>query len=177
MKIYVINGFPQSGKSTFVRFCLDELGAWGKQVSTVDLIKDIAKSCGWNGEKTPKNRKFLSDLKDLLTEWNDIPYKRVLKEKRLYELPFEQVEIPTDDCFFFIHCREPEEIQKFVDGIGAKTILIQRESVDKLQQSNHADEDILKYRYDIIITNNGDLKELKDRAHKFLKKEGWKKKW
>lgn len=153
------------------------MGAWGKEVSTVDLIKDIAKSCGWNGEKTPKNRKFLSDLKDLLTEWDNIPYKKVLKEKRLYELPFEQVDISTDDCFFFIHCREPEEIQKFVDGIGAKTILIQRESVDKLQQSNHADENILKYRYDIIITNNGDLKELKDRAHKFLKKEGWKKKW
>lgn len=153
------------------------MGAWGKEVSTVDFVKEIAEKCGWDGEKTPKNRKFLSDLKDLLTEWDNIPYKKILKEKRLYELPFEQVEIPTDDCFFFIHCREPEEIQKFVDGIGAKTILIQRESVDKLQQSNHADENILKYRYDIIITNNGDLKELKDRAHKFLKKEGWKKKW
>lgn len=177
MKVFVINGAPTSGKSSFVQFCLDELNSWGNEVSTVDFVKKLAKECGWNGEKTPKNRKFLSDLKDLLTEWDDVPYKRVMLEKRLWTYSFDQFEIPTDDCFFFIHCREPKEIQKFVDRIGAKTILVRRESVEQQEQSNHADEEVFNYTYDIVIENNGDLKDLKSKAHKFLKEEGWKKKW
>ena len=51
-------------------------------VSTVDKVKEIAAECGWDGVKSPKNRKFLSDLKDLLTEWGDVPYKDI--ERKLY---------------------------------------------------------------------------------------------
>lgn len=177
MKIFVINGFPQSGKSTFVKFCTDELGAWGYEVSTVDFVKRLATICGWDGTKTPENRKFLSDLKDLLTNWNNVPYNEILREKRVFEYSFNQYDISTDNCFFFIHCREPEEIQKFVDGIGAKTILILRNDKENLEQSNHADADVLKFNYDIVIDNNGTLKDLKDKTKKFLKDNGWKRKW
>lgn len=179
MKVIVINGFPwpRSGKSSFVNFCLDELGAWGKEVSTVDFVKELAEQCGWDGTKTPENRKFLSDLKDLLTDWNDVPYKKVIKEKEVWESSFDYFNIPTKDCFFFIHCREPKEIQKFVDRIGAETLLIRRENVEQLEQSNHADSEILNFTYDYEIENNSDLKELKEKAKKFLKERGWKKKW
>lgn len=176
MKIFVINGMPLSGKSTFVSFCLDELGAWGKEVSTVDFVKELAKECGWDGTKTPLNRKFLSDLKDLLTEWGDVPYKEIIKEKKIWEYGFEQFDIPTKDCFFFIHCREPQEIQKFVDRVNAETILIRRESVESKEQSNHADAEVFNFKYDYEIENNGDLKELKIKAKKFLKERGWKRK-
>ena len=177
MQILIINGMPRSGKSTFVNFCLDELGCWGKEVSTVDFVKELAKECGWDGSKTPKNRKFLSDLKDLLTEWDDVPYKKVMREKKLWEFSFTQFNISTDDCFLFIHCREPEEIQKFVDRVGAKTVLIRRESVETDEQSNHADADVFNFNYDFIIENNGSLKDLQIKAIKFLKSKGWKKKW
>ena len=177
MKIFVINGMPRSGKSTFVNFCLDELGAWGKEVSTVDFVKQLAIECGWDGTKTPQNRKFLSDLKDLLTHWGDVPYKKIMEEKRIWEFSFQQFDIPTKDCFFFIHCREPEEIRKFVDRNGAESILIRRESVENEEQSNHADADVFKFAYDFVIENNGNLKELQDKAKKFLKQRGWKRKW
>ena len=177
MKIIVVNGQPRVGKDTFVNFCLDELGSWGMQCSTVDFVKEIAKECGWNGEKTPENRKFLSDLKDLLTKWDDVPYKKVMYEKKIWEFSFEGYGISTKDCFFFIHCREPQEIQKFVDRVGAETVLIRRESVENQEQSNHADAEVFNFNYDTVIENNGDLKELRDKAKKFLKERGWKKKW
>ena len=177
MKVIVINGMPRSGKSTFVQFCLDELGAWGMEVSTVDFVKELAKECDWDGTKTPENRKFLSDLKDLLTNWGDVPYKKVLEEKRVWEFGFEQFDVSTKDCFFFVHCREPQEIQKFVDRIGAETLLIRREEVESELQSNHADAEVFNFTYDTEIWNDGSLKDLKDKAKKFLKERGWKRKW
>ena len=177
MKIFVVNGVPQSGKDTFVNFCLDELTGWGKSVSTIDFVKEVAVLCGWSGKKTPKDRKFLSDLKDLLTDWGNVPYNKVLKEKQIFEYSFDGFGINPEKAFFFIFCREPKEIQKFVDGINAKTILIRREIVENIEQSNHADAGVFNFDYDIIIENNGTLKDLRDKAKKFLKEEGWNRRW
>ena len=77
VNVVIVNGFPRSGKDTFVNFCKEKLGAFGVSVSTVDFVKYLAAQSGWDGSKTPENRKFLSDLKDLLTEWNDVPWKKV----------------------------------------------------------------------------------------------------
>ena len=177
MKVFVVNGVPRSGKDTFVNFCLEELTCWGKSISTVDFVKEIATQCGWDGTKTLENRKFLSDLKDLLTNWNNVPYNKIVEEKDSWEYEFRLYDVPTDHCFFFIFCREPEEIQKFVDGMGAKTIIVRRNEYEQLEQSNHADRDVFNFDYDITIENNGDLKDLRDKAKDFLKKEGWKRRW
>ena len=76
----IVGGFPRSGKSTFVSYCREILGEnYTLDISTVDLVKSLAVKAGWDGTKTPKNRKFLSDLKQLLIEWDDIPYKDVIK--------------------------------------------------------------------------------------------------
>ena len=76
MQIVVINGMPRAGKDQFVQFCQEHM-AWCKNISTVDFVKQVANFCGWDGTKTPKNRAFLSDLKDLLTKWDDVPFKKV----------------------------------------------------------------------------------------------------
>ena len=47
-------------------------------ISTVDYVKEIATECGWDGTKTPENRKFLSDLKRVLTEWNEKPLRETV---------------------------------------------------------------------------------------------------
>ena len=41
-----------------------------ENISSITPIKDLAKLCGWGGEKNEKSRKFLSDLKQLLIDYN-----------------------------------------------------------------------------------------------------------
>lgn len=168
MKYFIINGRPRSGKDTFVNFCLEELGAFGKLISTVDFVKEIAARCGWDKTKTPKNRKFLSDLKDLLTNWGDVPYKKTLQEIDMFKFDLDYWDV-SDKGVVFIMCREPKEIDRFERELNAKSVLIQRASVEFEQQSNHADSEVLNHKYDYIIENNGTVDELKEKAKEFLK--------
>lgn len=169
MRIVIVNGPPRSGKDQFVSYCLDELGEFGHSISTVDLIKDVAKYCGWNGEKTLKDRKFLSNLKDLLTEWNDVPYQSIRRDIAKIYLIAEQYGLDHNKFVIFIHCREPEEIQRFVEDYGATTILLRRPDVEGNIQSNHADTNVFNYNYDFEIQNDKGLDELRDAAKTFLK--------
>ena len=168
VQIVIVNGMPTVGKSQFVEYCLEKLGPWGREISTVDFVKDIAKQAGWNGEKNLKNRKFLSDLKDLLTEWNDVPYKKIKEEYDNFNFELEQYDVSNHKAFLFVHCREPQEIQKFKDRLNAFTVLIRRESVESNKQSNHADSEVFNFNYDAVIDNNGDLRELKEKAIGFV---------
>ena len=168
MKYFIINGRPRSGKDTFVNFCLEELGAFGKLISTVDFVKKIATECGWDGIKDLKNRKFLSDLKDLLTNWGDVPYKKTLQEIDMFKFDLDYWDV-SDKGVVFIMCREPKEIERFERELNAKSVLIRRASVEFEQQSNHADSEVLNHKYDYIIENNGTIDELKEKAKEFLK--------
>lgn len=168
MKYFIINGRPRSGKDTFVNFCLEELGAFGKLISTVDFVKKIATECGWDGTKDLKNRKFLSDLKDLLTNWGDVPYKKTLQEIDMFKFDLDYWDV-SDKGVVFIMCREPKEIDRFERELNAKSVLIRRASVEFEQQSNHADSEVLNHKYDYIIENNGTVDELKEKAKGFLK--------
>ena len=174
MKIVIINGFPwlMSGKDTFCDLCLNYMtvrGIMGGKISTIDFVKRVATQVGWNGLKEPKDRKFLSDLKDLLTEYNDAPFTIVEEQIRQTYFHFtKEMGVPEDKIVFFIHCREPKEIQKFVDRLGAETLIIRREEVEKLPQSNHADEEVLNYDYTYEINNNAGIDELEKEAIKFI---------
>ena len=168
MKYFIINGRPRSGKDTFVNFCREELGAFGKLISTVDFVKKIATECGWDGTKDLKNRKFLSDLKDLLTNWGDVPYKKTLQEIDMFKFDLDYWDV-SDKGVVFIMCREPKEIERFERELNAKSVLIRRASVEFEQQSNHADSEVLNHKYDYIIENNGTVDELKEKAKGFLK--------
>lgn len=172
MSVYIINGSPGSGKTTFCQKVIDIVGKnWGFELSTVDLVKEIATDLGWNGEKTLKNRKFLSDLKDLLTEWDDIPFRDTVSKVRLIKDEFERYSLDSSEAAIFINCREPEEIQRLCMELNAKTILIRRDKAENNPVSNHADANVLNYKYDIEICNNGDLRELAYLALDFIEKE------
>lgn len=172
MGVYVINGAPGSGKSTFCGKVIDIVGKnWGFELSTVDLVKQVATDLGWNGEKTLKNRKFLSDLKDLLTEWDDIPFKDTVRKVRLIEDEFDRYDLNFNEAAVFINCREPEEIQRLCMELHAKPILIRREAAEGAAVSNHADANVLNFNYDIEITNNGDLRDLAFLALDFVEQE------
>ena len=172
MKIVIINGTGGAGKDTFVAMCKDVLGAGLVcNISTVDFVKEVAEFCGWDGTKTPKNRKFLSDLKDLLTEWNNIPFKRVCQEVKTWQ----HIWIASGEygeAVVFIHCREPKEIDKLrkeFEQYDATTLLIRRTAAESVEQINHADNDVLNYSYDYTIYNDSTLSWLRNEAVVFLR--------
>lgn len=171
MKFYIVNGVPGAGKDTFIDVCTNILWPRALKVSTVDFVKQIAKGAGWNGEKTPKDRKFLSDLKDLLTEWGDVPYKKILESVKLFQVHIQPYGLEKDSVIFCL-CREPQEIQKFVDRLQARTIIIRNDYTENTEFSNHADAEVLNFNYDISIPNNGTLKQLKNEAVAFCEREG-----
>ncbi len=167
VNVIVVNGYPRSGKDTFVNFCKEKLGAFGVSVSTVDFVKYLAAQSGWDGSKTPENRKFLSDLKDLLTEWNDVPWKKVEEVFESIKIECFQYGLRDSDFFLFIHSREPKEIERFQKEYGALTVLIDREEVEG-KQSNHSDAEVMNFNYDYIINNDGTLEELEMKAITFI---------
>ena len=167
-KIVVINGFPRSGKDTFCNLCR-KISA-GSQTfiysySTIDIVKEIAKKLyRWNGEKTPENRKLLSDLKRIMTEQGNIPFNDVCRKINVIQMGMPSI---NTNQIIFIHCREPEEIEKFVAKYNAITVFVDR-AHHELELSNSSDMDVLNYHYDYVIDNNGTLTELEDAAATFL---------
>lgn len=179
-KVIVINGVPRSGKDTFVEICqklLDDEIHKSFNFSTVDFVKEVAVFCGWDGEKTPYHRKFLSDLKDLLTKWNDIPMKKLQalvdkcdneRDNRIALANFYKQNTIEKESIIFVMCREPDEIQRIKDQFDCTTVLIRRESVENTEQSNHADAEVFNYNYDLTIYNNSDIIELTKMAREIL---------
>ena len=172
MKIYIVNGAPGAGKTTFeenitkitrVRNCYI--------LSTITPIKEIAKTVGWNGQKDLKSRKFLSDLKDLLTEYNDYSFNYISASLAKIKMDWKEYGLTAESVVVFVDCREPEEIKKLCDKLGAKSLLIRRASAENSETSNHADEEVLNYNYDIVIENNGDLRDFAEKAFEFAKAE------
>lgn len=172
IKLVCVNGAPRAGKDTFIEKCLNKLGNKGRAISSVDFVKRIATYCGWNGEKDQKNRKFLSDLKDLLTEWGNIPFKEIEKAMNNWETWNERHKI-TNDCVLFVCVREPDEIQKLKDKFDATCIFVTRGEAENSPTSNHADEFVYDFVYDLIIDNNGDLTQLENSAETFLNELGF----
>ena len=161
MRIVVVNGRGCSGKTSFERLVQRMAAERGKQVeirSTIDYVKDGAKALGWDGGKTPEDRRFLSDLKDALTRWKDLPYKVIGDWIDCYE--------KKNVDLLFIDCREPEEIKRFVNDYNAMTLLVQRGEV--VIMGNHADDNVMNYQYDITIDNSRGLEELKQEAEIFV---------
>ena len=102
--IIIVNGQGGVGKTTFEKFVEEELSLFNKKtevISMVDKVKEYAKDFGWNGEKTPKDRKMLSNLKDLLTEWKDIPYQDVYNKIK-----------NSKAGFVFVDARESADIKR-----------------------------------------------------------------
>lgn len=168
MKIVVINGTGGSGKDTFVGMIAGILGeSRCYNYSTVDFVKYIAVIAGWKGTKTPKDRKFLSDLKKVLTEWDDLPYKITAKEiEAAAAAMFEAGHF--HDSVMFIHCREPEEIERLADKFMAHTLLVSRAAADEIEQINDSDNNVCEYNYECIVENNGTLEDLADSARIYI---------
>lgn len=194
-KVIIINGSGGVGKDAFAKrvieetvkmtkriapvknenYCIDpEVYYRRNNISTIDCVKYIARMFDWNGEKSEKDRKMLSDLKDLMTVYNDYPFKCITtqisiwlhynrsrpNDKDKYDLPF-----------LFVHCREPKEIDRIKNQFpnDTFTLLVQNPKVAKVI-SNHADREVENYNYDFTVVNDSDLRALRKVAIDFYKK-------
>lgn len=165
MKLYTVNGAPGTGKTTFEKMVKEELGGGVFLISTIDYVKDVAHFCGWNGEKTPNDRWFLSQLKELLKIWKDIPYKKVQEKLQLTHMMY-------PNAVVFIDSREPEELERYRKD-GATSIIIRRRDV-QVEISNSSDRNVDKFDYDIEIWNEGTLDDLREAVREFIEAEGLK---
>lgn len=161
----------RSGKDLFVSLCQKHV-SWCGNFSAIDFVKELAYQCGWDGTKTPENRAFLAQLKDLLIQWDDVPFKKIKYELYKYQLMITMFQFGTDNAICFVHCREPSEIRKFEERLGATTLLIRRPSVENDEQSNPADAMVLDYVYNYIVMNDGTEEELEKKAIEFLEDMG-----
>lgn len=171
IQIWCVNGTGGVGKTTFENMCQDLSKNSNVLIgvrSTVDLVKEFARTCGWNGAKSEVDRRFLSDLKDALTRWNDVPVKDIFKAYKGLQI---LCDASGRNGILFVDAREPDELHRFRSEFGAKCLLIRRDCV-KTITSNHADADVEKFNYDYIIENNGNEEDLKRLAVKFLTEEG-----
>lgn len=160
-KVFILNGVGTSGKGVFVDYISKYIPTL--KYSIIDLPKEAAKVLGWGGGKTEKDRRFLSDIMDLSTEYNDAPFKDVLSLVTDFKnnKDFAEYEV------LIIDMRDPKDIARAVETFGAETILIENPNVKKIE-SNHADRDVENYEYDYIIKNNGTLEQLGNVARKFV---------
>lgn len=156
--VIVVNGKGGVGKDTLCNACSR---MWNcKIVSSIDPIKEAAKCVGWTGDKTRKSRLFLSELKSLVTEYNDYPNQHLCRE-------YDKFMKDDDAEILFIFIREAENIDKFkylVKPIGGdvengevKTLLISRPEIDRDIIGNISDDEVFGYDYDYIYYNDSSL--------------------
>lgn len=174
MKLYVCNGHPQVGKTYFMDYCKKYIGLTCLCFSTIDPMKHLLEEVGWDGEKTQKARKALSEMKKILTEFNDYPFQISLKTAKDFAKSIENLGIGYNESEItvFIDCREPSEIKKFHDA-GARAILITRPNMDSEHQdySNDSDKNVNDFKYDIIIHNDGSKSDFEKKIRSFVKRE------
>lgn len=158
-KVFILNGVGAVGKGTFVEFVSKHIPTY--KYSIADLSKEAATILGWDGGKTEKDRRFLSDIIDLATEYNDSPFQDVVS----IVTDFKSNKIETD--VLFVDMRNPKDIARAVKTFDAETVLLRNPRVKPIE-TNHADRNVENYKYDYIIENDGTLEQLKEKAKTFV---------
>ena len=156
-KIFIVNGKPRAGKDTFAELLGKHCRVF--KYSSVDKVKQIAAKCGWDGSKMDKDRRFLAELKRITTEYNDMSYDDVA-EKVAYFLKTDFFDV------MLIDIREPEEIDRAIEGFGAEAVFIVNKNVPAVT-TNSSDRDVELFEYDHIVLNNGTLEDFEETVKEF----------
>ena len=158
--VIVINGRGGAGKDTLCDFAAERYRV--RNYSSVDPIKELARQAGWNGEKDDRSRRFLSDLKRLTTDYNDLPTRYLAGRCRDF--------LASDDEILFVHIREPEQIAHLIDTVGGDvrvlTLLVRRG--EARSYGNVSDDEVENYDYDLVYENDKPLDEARGDFIAFL---------
>jgi cytidylate kinase len=149
--VIVINGAGGVGKDTLCAFAAGSYRV--RNVSSVDPIKAMARMGGWDGDKSDKSRKMLSDLKMLFTQYNDLCLRYITEQYQQF--------LDSEEQVMFVHIREPEEIARFVAVAPEriKTLLITNSAKERHVYQNASDDNVAQYSYDAVYDNILPLEE------------------
>lgn len=149
--VIVINGAGGVGKDTLCDFAARAYRV--RNVSSVDPIKAMARMGGWDGDKSDKSRKMLSDLKMLFTQYNDLCLRYITEQYQQF--------LDSEEQVMFVHIREPEEIARFVavSPEHIKTLLITNSGKERHVYQNASDDNVAQYSYHAVYDNILPLEE------------------
>lgn len=158
--VVVINGAGGVGKDTMCAFASELYQV--RNVSSVEPIKAIARLGGWDGDKSDKSRRLLSDLKALFTQYNDLCFHYICQEYEEF--------LKSDEQVMFVHIREPEEIGRFVamNPKHIKTLLITNSRKENHVYQNASDDNVDQYLYDYIYDNKFSLRDSRGTFQRFF---------
>jgi len=170
-RVIILNGSNCSGKDNFAESFIKHYKYTAVNISTINRVKELAKKhFGWDGKKTEPARKFLAEMKQIWAEYNNGPFLYSVNEIKQLESKLKKKD--KKNLIVFVHCREPEEIQKFKDKYQEKCLAILLQRAERTEQkkiaNNHADMGVDNYNYDRIILNNGSKIDLEKQAIDFL---------
>lgn len=176
--VIIVNGAPESGKTSFHEFCEEYISdaELGESLldSSINPIKDVARMLGWDGEKSDYWRSVLSLLKNIWISSCDGPTKYIVK--KVLDADSNTIRLSCDNMFLFFDIRESKEIQKakevfesleFLD-IRFHTVIVRRGESKK--HGNDSDDNVENYDYEYAISNDGSLNDLKNEAIKYVDK-------
>lgn len=179
-KIFILNGLPESGKTTFGKMVGEELARKGigfLHTSSIDPVKEVllpeekwtpemregSRSAilklfkrevtekDWDGfTKDEYWRKAMSDLKFKITAWN-----RYL----IPDLILSKITALPEPFVAFVDIREPNNIRTFKEAcqdsrlqMKVGTVLVESDGAKKA--NNRSDESIYESEYDYIVRND-----------------------
>lgn len=161
--VIIINGKGGCGKDSLIEGLKGFFSV--RNISSIDPIKKIARKNGWNGNKDNRSRKFLSDLKEAFTNFNDLPYKYLKRETRRF--------LMFDETVMFVHIRESSNIDKYREylknnKIRSITLLVKRDITDDRDYGNRSDDSVDNYDYSYVFHNEENLSKSIENFRRFV---------
>lgn len=170
-KAIIINGSAECGKDKFIDYFREYMESISSievfNDSTIDPSKKALEILGWDGEtKSEEFRAAMVRLKQMSIYLFNGPFKYIIDMISKNDSIAKE---KNKQSITFVHCREPEEIQKFVNYYGkdCHTLLI-RGPRGKAYK-NGADDVVENYDYETIIDNDKSLEDLKIKANSFAR--------
>lgn len=139
--IYILNGYGRSGKDSFVRYCNDALqplhsacyiNSIGGIYKITKMFKDVDML-----NRNDEDRRFLFDLKKIVTNYCDFCRQYVLQEIVRSDI--------KGFTHLFIDIRELEEIDKAKDMINAMIYPFFKDRINHYSEDNEVLENVKKY--------------------------------
>ena len=150
--VIIINGKGGAGKDTACAIATEHYHT--QIISAITPIKELARQCGWGGEKDHRSRKFLSDLKRLLVKYNNLPNTYLDHQYALF--------LQSNYDLLFVHIREADQMDAFKSKVSVNCVtLLIKSPYDVLTYGNSSDDDVENYQYDYSFNNDQSIAALK----------------